>query len=182
LTLNQIDHVLVNKRKKKFIQDVRTLRGPKCDSDHFLVKVIIKQKLLTTRNKFTEKLRWNTSKLKNPKILGAYSKRLNEETRSVEQDWQNIKNIMLETAKDTIQLQTGITRNEWRDDECKEAIKEKNIARGKCLQRRTRATQDEYEKKRNIATKICRNKKKQWLNNKIKEIEEILLRKKLRAD
>ena len=79
---------------------------------------------------------------------------------------------MLETAKDTIQLQTRITRNKWWDDEYKDAIKEKNIARGKCSQRRTRATQEKYDKKRNIATKICRNKKKQWLNNKIKEIEE----------
>jgi len=47
-----------------------------------------------------------------------------------------------------------------------------NTARGKYLQRRTGATQEEHEKKRHIATKICRNKKKQWLNNKIKEIEE----------
>jgi len=75
------------------IQDVSNLGGPKCDSDHFLVKVIIKQKLITTRNKFTEKLRWNASNLKNPKILGAYSKRLNErlntqeERYGVEQDW-----------------------------------------------------------------------------------------------
>jgi len=112
-------------------QDVRTLRGPKCDSDHFLVKVIIKQKLITTRNKFTEKLRWNTSNLKNPKIIGAYSKRLNErlntqeETFSVGQDWQNIKNVMLEAAKDTIQIQARISRNEWWDGECKEAIKKR---------------------------------------------------------
>jgi len=36
--------------------------------------------------------------------------------------------------------------------------KEKNIARGKCLQRRIRATQEEYEKERHIANKIYRNK------------------------
>jgi len=68
---------------------------------------------------------------------------------------------MRETAKDPIQIQTRTTHKEWWDCECKEAIKEKNIARGKCLQRRTRATQEEYEKKRHIATKICINKKKQ---------------------
>jgi len=105
LKLNQIDHVPVNKRKKKLKQDVRTFRGPKCDLDHFLVKVIIKQKLITTRNKYTEKLRWNTSNLKNPKILGAYSKRLNEklntqeETHSVEQDWQKHKKCNARNSK-----------------------------------------------------------------------------------
>jgi endonuclease/exonuclease/phosphatase family metal-dependent hydrolase len=35
LTLNQIDHVLVSNNKRQMIQDVRTLRGRNCDSDHF---------------------------------------------------------------------------------------------------------------------------------------------------
>jgi hypothetical protein len=177
LTLNQIDHVLVNNNKKQMIQDVRTLRGPNCDSDHFLVKVIVKQKLILTQKKFVEKLRWNTSNVQNTEKLGAYNKRLNdrlenqEETQHVEQDWQNIKTAILEVAKETIQTQSRITYNEWWDEECKEAIKEKTKARGKCLQRRTRATQEENEEKRRMATKICRNKKKHWLNNRIKTIE-----------
>jgi hypothetical protein len=48
LTLNQIDHVRVNNNKKQMIQDVRTFRGPNCD---FLVKVIVKQKLISTKKK-----------------------------------------------------------------------------------------------------------------------------------
>ena len=75
LTLNQIDHVLVSNNKKQMIQIVRTLREPNCDSDHFLVKVIIKQKLITTQKEFVKKLRWNTSNFKNPEKLGAYNKR-----------------------------------------------------------------------------------------------------------
>jgi len=49
--------------------------------------------------------------------------------------------------------------------------KRKEYSEKNCLQRRTRATQEEYEEKRRIATKICRNKKKQWLINRIKETE-----------
>jgi len=137
LTLNQIDHVLVNNNKKQMIQVVRTLRGPNCDSDHFLVKVIVTQKLITTQKEFVKKLRWNISNLQNPEKFGAYNKRANdrlenqEEIQNVEQDRQNIKTAILEAAKETVQMQPRTTYNEWWDEECKEAIKEKNIARKK---------------------------------------------------
>jgi hypothetical protein len=46
-TLNQIDHVIVNKNKSSMIQDVKTTCGLNCGLDHFLVKIIVKQKLIT---------------------------------------------------------------------------------------------------------------------------------------
>ena len=60
---------------------------------------------------------------------------------NVEQGWQNIKAI-LEAAKESIQMQPSTAYKEWWDEECRKAIEEKNIARKKCLQRRTRATQE----------------------------------------
>ena len=51
------------------IQDVRTLRGPNCDSDHFLAKVIVKQKLITTQKEIVKKLRWDNSNLQSPESL-----------------------------------------------------------------------------------------------------------------
>jgi endonuclease/exonuclease/phosphatase family metal-dependent hydrolase len=43
--LNQIDHVLINKRRSSTITDVRTLRGPNCNSDHYLVRTKIRQRI-----------------------------------------------------------------------------------------------------------------------------------------
>ena len=48
-TINQIDHVMVSKLKMRLIHDVRQKRGYNCDSDHFLVQIKIKQKLILAK-------------------------------------------------------------------------------------------------------------------------------------
>jgi len=40
--VRQIDHIIINANKKGVIEDVRSMRGPNIDSDHFLVKAVIK--------------------------------------------------------------------------------------------------------------------------------------------
>ena len=42
---NQIDHVLINKGRASATTDVRTLRGPNCDYDHYLVRTKIRQRI-----------------------------------------------------------------------------------------------------------------------------------------
>jgi len=39
-----------------------------------------------------------------------------------------------------------------------------------CLQQKTRANQENYKEERTDATKVCKQKKKLWLNNKIFQI------------
>jgi hypothetical protein len=63
-------------------------------------------------------------------------------------------------------------QNEWWYDACRKAIEEINLAKMKCLNRRTRINQNNYKQKRKIANCVCSRKKKEWLNDKIKQIEE----------
>jgi hypothetical protein len=44
-------HVIIDANKIGVVEDVRTMRGLNCDSDHFLVKTTIKQKLIGTQMK-----------------------------------------------------------------------------------------------------------------------------------
>jgi len=73
--INQTDHVLVNQNKEEAIEVVRTLRGPNIDSDHYLLKTTLQQKLQNIYKKkpiqFTERNKTNIqdfSKLKQYRI------------------------------------------------------------------------------------------------------------------
>jgi len=82
-----------------------------------------------------------------------------EEETDINQDWQNLKQVILEAAMECKLSKDVKNGNNWWDDECKGAIQEKNKARGKCL-RNTRTNFDIYQQKRIKANRICRRKKK----------------------
>jgi len=70
--LNQIDHVIIDANKKGVVEDVRTMQGLNCNSDHFLVKTIIKQKWIGMQMKTIKKTKWNQSYLQYPAMLKQY--------------------------------------------------------------------------------------------------------------
>jgi len=92
--------------------------------------------------------------------------------QETDEECEQIKAAIFDAAREVIQTQGKSPRNEWRDEECREIIQEKNEARKKWLQLRTRISWNIYINKIKQANKICTRKKKKWLSNKIIQIEE----------
>ena len=99
-TINQIDHVIVSSNKKEIVQDVRTMRGPNIDSNHYMVKVLINQKLPTIfrQKRNTQVKRWNRLNLQNPFKMRQYRsmlhnnlKEMKTQNNNIDNVWENIK-------------------------------------------------------------------------------------------
>jgi hypothetical protein len=75
--VNQIDHVLVSKRHSSSINDVRSCRGPNCNSDHHLVKVRVQEKLANIQKMVKIRKKWDADKLiKQPEVREEYESKL----------------------------------------------------------------------------------------------------------
>uniref|UniRef100_A0A8D8WWJ8 Craniofacial development protein 2 n=1 Tax=Cacopsylla melanoneura TaxID=428564 RepID=A0A8D8WWJ8_9HEMI len=176
----QIDHVLVSKRHFSSVTDVRTCRGPNCDSDHFLLKIKIRAKLSTLHTlKRQKQTKWDTDDLKTNEVTQIkYQDTIAEklegrQPNNLEEKWMNTKEAILEAAKDTIPEKNNNRNASWFDEECESAIHLKNEARAKMIARNTRSNADEYRDRRKEATKILKKKKKNSMKKEIELIEQL---------
>ena len=123
-------------------------------------------------------LKWNKINLQNPSKLKEYTSQLHNKLinlapkQETDEEWEQIKTATVVAAKEVIQTQGKLLKNKWWDEECWEIIQEKNEARKKLLQLKTRINWNTYINKRKRANKICIQNKKKWLSSKIIQIEE----------
>jgi hypothetical protein len=106
--VNQIDHVVINKRHTPIITDIKLCNGPSCDSDHFLVKLMLRKRLSNAlKNQGRKKKGWNIDKLENEN-LNLYQQKINEKLeetdglQDVQTEWNKIKNVIVEAAKESL--------------------------------------------------------------------------------
>jgi hypothetical protein len=60
------------------------------------------------------------------------------EDTDINQDWQSLKQVIIEATTEFRLSKDVKNANHWWDDECKRAVEENNEGRGKCLKRKTR--------------------------------------------
>jgi hypothetical protein len=65
---NQIDHIIINGKWRRSLQDVRAMRGENVTSDHHLVVANIKLKLKKSSTHVNVKRKFDVGELQNPKI------------------------------------------------------------------------------------------------------------------
>jgi hypothetical protein len=187
-TKNQIDHVLIDGRHCSNVLDVRSCRGPNIDSDHYLVKVVVRARISNQRNRQPTLERWDVEKLQDDNTKRQYEECLERkiiegmitEQQNVDDAWNQIRRNIESAATETIGKRTGTKRNNWFDNECQEALNEKNAARLRVLGRYTRAGLAEYRSKRNFERKLFRKKKRQRDREVLLEIEKFGNRKETR--
>jgi hypothetical protein len=100
--------------------------------------------------------------------------------RSIEEKWQRCKTVMVTAAEQVLGIEKKKKRNDWYDDECERLVKERNVARIKMLQRRTRMTVSKYANNRRLAKRECRKKKRMFEKANLENIEGLSQKKEIR--
>ena len=185
-TINQIDHVLFSRKHRRSLEDVRSLRGADCDTDHFLVRAKIRAKLCTRKSVRVEKRnRYNVEKLKDMTVRENFQLKLtnrfqildmmndNADTENVRAKWHTIDETVKEAADDEVGYIQGRRSGHWYDNDCREAVEKRRKVRAKILQTPgDRGLEEESRQENRNVNRILRRKKRQKLNDELDIIDE----------
>ena len=175
-TENQIDHICINKKFRRTMEDVRTRRGADIASDHHLVVANLKLKLKknwtsgqTAIQRFNTAFLRDTDKLNEFKIalnnrFQALQDLLKEEETTMEDNWKGIKEALTSTCQEVLGLKKH-HHKEWISIETLDKIKERKNKKTAINNSRTRAekvqAQAEYiEANKQVKRSIRADRKK----------------------
>lgn len=174
-TYTQIDHVLISKRKRTDLTDVRTYRGANADTDHFLVVAKIRQKIKRNIKRIPKK--WDLKKFESHNKKVEYAALMNEllshqndKAQNIQQDWQQIKDTVNNVANEIIGTIKGVNK-QWFNEECQEMVSAKANARIKWLNSNRQEDKQKYLELRKKAKKVTRATQRAWIEREIEEIE-----------
>ncbi|XP_065368794.1 uncharacterized protein LOC135961229 [Calliphora vicina] len=121
---NQIDYILINRRYCTCVTKCSTFPGADVPSDHNLLLANVRTKLAIVR-KHKRQHKIDIRKLNDPLIRNEIKERINDELgeingEDVENLWDNVKNIVSTTTKDTLGNCMNTRQEKWMTDEIRE--------------------------------------------------------------
>ena len=172
---SMIDLVLVSKKQRKFVQDIKTIKGEECVKQHKLVVCI----MIVAEEKKKEiyyEPKIKVWKLRNKEIRNKFQEEVKTKMKimgGVNESWNEMKKVLVDTAARVCQVRRGRPRHKetwWWNEEVKEAIKNKKACYKLWKKSGKEADRKEYTLAKHTAKKIVAIAKQK----KSKELAETL--------
>jgi len=183
--VNETDHLLVSARHASSIIDIRNSRGANRDSDHYLVRAKVRERIGRSwkhragcgRRKWNSelithegKMRYQASlekKLEGAKIIESGSLDMNKM-------WNDVREKITAVGEKVMGTTTIQKRNVERfDKECRGKLAKKNGSRRRMLQKQTQGSNEKYKELQKEVKKVCKKKKKEHLQKQLEKTEQL---------
>ncbi|VDI48062.1 blast:Craniofacial development protein 2 [Mytilus galloprovincialis] len=185
---NQIDHIMINGKWKRSLQDVRVKRGADIASDHFLITANIKLKLKKMSSPTTIKRKFDINKLQDTKVKQEFNLQIKnrfqvledtiEETSepaSINNKWLKVEEIYKETSEKVLGYKRQIHK-EWITQGTWKLIDERKEINNKLCQTYSERIKDklrkEYSECNKKVKKATRSDKRKYTEDLAKEAED----------
>jgi len=171
----QLDYILVRQRFRNSVKRSWSYPGADADSDHNLVKMKMEVKLKNIKRRKGQQ-KWNMTKFQKEKerFKDVVESRLEEwigkQETSVENQWQNLKTAVVESAQESIGYNTGrVARKLWVTTEMLEKMDE----RRKWKRINSDLGRQMYRKLNNELRRDTEKAREIWWESECRELEEM---------
>jgi hypothetical protein len=191
-TQNQIDHVLIDRRRHSSTLEVRSVREADRDTDRHVAAVKLWDRLAVSKRaaQKVDTERFNVKKLNEGDVKEQYQVTVRskfaalknlEGSGDISRAWDNIRESIKISAQESLGYCEPKHRKLWFDEGCSKLVDRRKQDKLQWMQGRSEANEDNLSDVRREASRHFRNKKWEYFKDQINELESNSKNKNIRG-